>query len=291
MKKFFLFVCAAVVVSVFLTGFVENKAKYMAIDLSSGEVTYMDTEPQEGWSDAYKTAKLVLRRIEAGTFIMGSLTNELGRFNNENSHEVTIDKPFYIGVFEITQKQYQLIAGRNPSEFVGDMKPVQNVSFLDIRGREKGAAWPANDDVDDYSFLGKLRAKFKMNFDLPTEEQWEYACRAGTATALNNGTNLASIDTDSNLDILGLYAGNGGLDLWKSKGPTVVGSYRPNSWGLYDMHGNVWEWCLAGNTEIRVFRGGCWRSRAGNCRSARRDGNCSGNASALYGFRVVLEEQ
>ena len=289
MKKFFLFACAAVFASVFLTGFVENKTKYMAIDLSSGEVTYMDTEPQEGWSDAYKTAKLVLRRIEAGTFVMGSPTNELGRFNNENSHEVTIDKPFYIGVFEITQKQYQIIAGRDPSEFVGDTKPVQNVSFLDIRGREKGAAWPANDDVDDYSFLGKLRAKLKMNFDLPTEEQWEYACRAGTVTALNNGTNLASIDTDSNLDILGLYAGNGGLDLWKSKGPTAVGSYCPNSWGLYDMHGNVWEWCLAGNTGIRVFRGGCWRSRAGNCRSARRDGNCSGNASALYGFRVVLK--
>ncbi|MBR5625075.1 formylglycine-generating enzyme family protein [bacterium] len=288
MKKFFLFACAAVVVSVFLTGFAENKSKYMAIDLSSGEVSYIDVEPSGGWSDDYKTTKLVLRRIEAGTFVMGSPTNELGRFNNENSHEVTIDKPFYIGVFEITQKQYQLITGCDPSEFVGDTKPVQNVSFLDIRGREKGAAWPANDDVDDYSFLGKLRAKLKMNFDLPTEEQWEYACRAGTVTALNNGTNLASIDTDSNLDILGLYAGNGGLDLWKSKGPTAVGSYRPNSWGLYDMHGNVWEWCLAGNTGIRVFRGGCWRSCAGNCRSARRDGNCSGNASALYGFRVVL---
>ncbi|MBR5902100.1 formylglycine-generating enzyme family protein [bacterium] len=288
MKKFFLFVCAAVFVSVFLTGFVENKAKYMAIDLSSGEVTYMDTEPQEGWSDAYKTAKLVLRRIVAGTFIMGSPTNELGRFNNENSHEVTINRPFYIGVFEITQKQYQLITGCDPSEFVGDMKPVQNVSFLDIRGSEKGAAWPSNEDVDDHSFLGKLRARSKMNFDLPTEAQWEYACRAGTATALNNGTDLASIDKDGNLDTLGLYAGNGGLEIWKSKGPTTVGSYQPNAWGLYDMHGNVWEWCLSGKPGIRVFRGGCWRSRAGNCRAARRDGNCQGNASALYGFRVVL---
>ena len=139
MKKFFLVACAAVFVSVFLTGFVENKSKYMAIDLSNGEVSYIDVEPSGGWSDDYKTSKLVLRRIEAGTFVMGSPTNELGRFDNENSHEVTIDRPFYIGVFEITQKQYQIIAGRDPSEYKGGTLPVQNVSFLDIRGREKAS--------------------------------------------------------------------------------------------------------------------------------------------------------
>ena len=310
MKKFFLFVCAAVFVSVFLTGFVENKAKYMAIDLSSGEVTYMDTEPQEGWSDAYKTAKLVLRRIVAGTFIMGSPTNELGRFNNENSHEVTINRPFYIGVFEITQKQYQLITGCDPSEFVGDMKPVQNVSFLDIRGSEKGAAWPSNEDVDDHSFLGKLRARSKMNFDLPTEAQWEYACRAGTATALNNGTDLASIDKDGNLDTLGLYAGNGGLEIWKSKGPTTVGSYQPNAWGLYDMHGNVMELVLDWYADIdvatsdtvsvdpigpstgdnKVWRGGHTWSNWEVCSSSNRSQkNTPANSNLILGLRPVCD--
>ena len=335
MKKLFLFSLTIFAVSTLITGCFENKlndikskfskpkAKYMVIDLPSGEVNYMDNEPPGGWSDIYKTVKLVLRRIEPGTFIMGSPVSELGRLGRndyETQHEVTITKPFYIGIFEITQKQYKLIY--NPpfippfNRFKGDTKPADSVSYEDIRGRDKGASWPRNDKVDDYSFLGKLRARLKMKFDLPTEAQWEYACRAGTTTALNNGTNLSSIDTDNNLDNLGLYAGNGGYDRGKSKGPTDVGSFRPNSWGLYDMHGNVWEWCLDwydsydGDAtypkrreheydNCRVLRGGGWHDHARHCRSATRAktnpgthgvhlegpgyGYYSGN-----GFRVVL---
>ena len=290
----------------------------MVIDLPSGEVTYMYAEPQGGWSDIYKAVKLVLRRVEPGTFTMGSPESELGRSSDETQHEVTITKPFYIGVFEITQTQYQLIAGYNPSEFKGDTKPVHNVSYNDIRGREKGAAWPDNDDVDDYSFLGKLRARSKMNFDLPTEAQWEYACRAGTTTALNNGTNLSCTnlyinEKDVNLDKLGRYWFNGGVTRndYTYKGPTYVGAYQPNAWGIYDMHGNVCEWCLdfysysgyepvsdpkgpsEGNS--RVLRGGSWISfYAYYCRSAYRyyNYNCyPDNGSNTRGFRVALVQK
>ena len=277
----------------------------MIIDLPSGEITYTDIEPLGGWTYEHRSEKLVLRRIKSGTFIMGSPTNELGRSEDEVQHKVTISKPFYIGIFEITQKQYQIITGNNPSEFKGDTKPVHDVSYNDIRGREKGVAWPDNDDVDDYSFLGKLRARTKMNFDLPTEAQWEYACRAGTTTALNNGTDLSSVGIDKNLDLLGFYVGNGGIDgldegieRWKWKGPTVVGSYRPNFWDLYDMHGNVEEWCLdkyypkdASKNSPRVLRGGSWEGDDSYCRSAYRYYRAPDYANWSYGFRVVLVQE
>lgn len=298
MKKLFLFALTIIVASTFLTGCFENKSKYMIIDLPTGKVSYADVEPIGICClDVYKTTKLVLRRIEPGTFVMGSPTSELGRRDNEKRYDVKIIKPFYIGVFEITQKQYQLIAGYNPSEFKGDTKPVHNVSYNDIRGREKGAAYPDNDEVDDYSFFGKLRARSKMNFDLPTEAQWEYACRAGTTTALNNGTDLSDISKDKNLDILGFYVWNGGRDGEKDNGPTVVGSYRPNFWGIYDMHGNVYEWVLdkyeqydgdAMHNSYRVLRGGGWDCYASGCRSASRHRDYPDDVYNSFGFRAAL---
>ncbi len=326
MKKIFFLVSAAFFLTVCLTGCFEKlhnslkalgKPKYMVVDLITGGVSYMDIEPAGGWSDIYKTTKLVLRRIEPGTFVMGSPDSELGRLKDEVQHKVTLTRPFYIGVFEITQKQYQLVTGRNPSEkeFMGDTKPVDNVSYNEIRGMQKGAKWPADSEVDEYSFLGKLRARIKMKFDLPTEAQWEYACRAGTTTALNNGTNLSNKESDYNLDKLGRYINNGGWDGLRKIGHAFVGSYVPNFWDLYDMHGNVCEWCLDWRGEYtaepatdpagpdsgvyRVVRGGCFSSSAFCCRSSYRDddGDCRSlfdntpspnNADFNYGFRVVL---
>jgi formylglycine-generating enzyme required for sulfatase activity len=280
--------------------------KYMVVDLASGESSYLDDSPDGGWSDEYKTTKMVLRKVEAGKFTMGSPEDELGREADEYQHEVTLTKDFYVSVFQTTQKQYETITGGNPSEYKGDMRPVDSVSYSMIRGAEKGAGWPANGDVDEDSFLGKLRAKTSKAFDLPTEAQWEFACRAGTTTALNNGKDLTNVDKDDNLNELGRYSfnqgsGKGGY----SEGHTAVGFYIPNSYGLYDMHGNVREWCLdwldenassdpatdpAGAAEgsRRLLRGGGFGDASRDCRSAVRDYRSPEDHRTYNGFRVVL---
>jgi formylglycine-generating enzyme required for sulfatase activity len=243
---------------------------------------------------------MALRKVEAGKFTMGSPSDELGRDDDEVQHEVTLTKDFYIAVFQTTQKQYETIAGSYPSYFSGDIRPVECVSYNMIRGEEKGAGWPANSDVDEESFLGKLRAKTSKDFDLPTEAQWEYACRARTTTALNDGNNLTNRYEDGNMNKLGRYSYNGG----ENEGTAAVGSYLPNKWGLYDMHGNVCEWCLdwygsyegdatdpKGATEgsYRIYRGGSYDSSgAYRCRSAFRNGREPSGDGDDYGFRVVL---
>lgn len=285
---------------------------YMVIDLSGGTsaekypVSYMTYDPPGGWPEEYKTTKLVLRLVQPGTFVMGSPTGELGRFSNETQHEVTLTKPFYIGVFEVTQKQYELITGKTPAQFMGDARPVDRVSYEMIRGSEKGSGWPANRYVDENSFMGILRSKTNKAFDLPTEAQWEYACRAGTTTALNSGKNLTDEWDDAELNKLGRYNysqydGKGGYETEH----TTVGSYLPNAWGLYDMHGNVYEWCLdwyavftndavtdptgpATGTK-RIIRGGCWGSGgAKGCRSAMRSSDKPEEKYFIDGFRIIL---
>lgn len=287
---------------------------YMVVDLSAGAsatrypVSYLSLAdvPAEGWTDEYKTNKLVLRRIANGTFTMGSPLGEVGRqiYFYEYRHRVTISKPFYMGVFEVTQKQYQLVMGPHESWYGGDARPVECVSFNEIRGSSEGAKWPATNSVDSTSFMGKIRAKTGLTFDLPTEAQWEYACRAGTTTALNSGKNLMSEESDSNMDEVGRYIynqsdGRGGY----SYGHTTVGLYLPNNWGLYDMHGNVWEWCLdweSAHTESdsvtdpkgsasgssRVIRGGGHDSGPGSCRSSSQGGSGPAFAPYIVGFRL-----
>ena len=126
---------------------------FLVVDLSSGADSYyypsacLHAIPSGGWTDAYKTTKLVLRRIPAGTFKMQDKSN------------VTLTKPFYMGVFEVTQKQYELVMGSNPSRFKGDALPVECVSYHDIRGSSSGSKWPSSSAVDSTSFMGKLRAR------------------------------------------------------------------------------------------------------------------------------------
>lgn len=215
-------------------------ALYCVIDLSEGSnalsypVSYLSEVPSGGWSDEYKTTKLVLRRMQPGSFMM------LGSCN------VTLTKPFYIGVFEVTQKQYELVMGESPwladeiksisgyEKFgIGDSHPAYFVSYDMVRGALSGAEWPASSAVDGSSFMGRIRAKTGMDgFDLPTEAQWEYACRAGT-TATFGYSYGDSADGDYMW-----YADN------SDSGSHPVGEKLPNPWGLYDMHGNVREWCL-----------------------------------------------
>lgn len=171
--------------------------RYLVVDLSGGTgastfpVSYLSDIPSGGWTDEYKTTKFVLRKVREGTFNMGSPETEVGRGDNEPLHHVTLTHGFYIGVFETTQKQWELVMGTNPSQYPADNHPVEKVSYDMIRGADAGAAFPANNAVDAASFLGVIRAKTGVDgFDLPTEAQWEYACRAGTETALNSGKEL-----------------------------------------------------------------------------------------------------
>ncbi len=280
-------------------------APYMVVDLSGGvdalsyPVSYLSSVPAGGWSDEYKTTKLVLRLIPPGTFMMGSPSDELGRRSGETFHQVTLTKPFYMGIFELTQKQWQLVMGTSkPSasgsyRSLGDSYPAHEVSYNEIRGAVNGSAWPTHNQVDADSFMGRLRSKINMLFDLPTEAQWEYACRAGTGTSLNNGKNITTTDRNActNLDEVAWYSPRSG------ERPTTVGNYRENNWGLYDMHGNVVEWCLdwlqndlgssaqtdpkgAASGSARVLRGGGYNGgtysssynwgRPQECRSASR---------------------
>ena len=291
---------------------------YLVIDLSGGPdaasypVSYLSTEPQSGWTDEYKTTKLVMRRIQPGTFTMGSPSDEFGRFSDEDQHEVTISQPFYIGVFEVTQKQYELVTGAVPSGYIGDARPVECVTWNMIRGNSSTYDWPDSSEVDPSTFIGKLRTKAGIEeLDLPTEAQWEYACRAGTTTAFNSGKNLTSHYQDSAMDEVGRYSYNNGYKGGCKDGRggysdyhTTVGSYLPNAWGLYDMHGNVWEWTLDGyqsnlgmssvtdpagpsSKSFRVLRGGSWRSTTNICRSSSRSRYRPRLGGDEYGFRLV----
>ena len=276
-----------------LTGniYVGEKA-YCVIDVSGGTsatsypVTYLDSFPIAGWGDEYKTTKILLRKIEPGTVTLGG------------TKPVTLTKAYYMGVFQITQKQYQLVTGSNPSYYKGDMRPVEYVSWNTIRGNSSTYNWPEVTTVDSSTFMGKLRAKTGLDFDLPTEAQWEYACKAGTTSYFNNGGG-----SENDLKTLGRYSGNtsdgkGGY----TSAHTTVGSYFPNAFGLYDMHGNVWEWCLdwyaslnsdpvsdwdgASSGSYRVLRGGSWYYDYGSCWSTSRYDYDPLYSDYFIGFRL-----
>ena len=310
-----------------------EKPKYIAIDLSGGTaathypIEYLDEIPGGSWSDEYKTSKLVLRHIPAGSFIMGGRNTGYPGAVNTNLHMVTLSRDFYIGVFEVTQRQWELVMGNRPSAFTNEScyatRPVEQVSYIDIRGGVKGITWPESKEVDDGSFMGRVRSKTLMTgFDLPTASQWEYACRAGTTTSLNNGQNLSSTNECMEAELVARYRYNSGWDEslmeWPetvyggdaSVGTSVVGSRQPNAYGLYDMHGNVWDKVLdryyqseagyatetdidpvgiSDGTERRMCKGGGWKTLCRYLPSGHFSIDLPTYKDANGGFRLCLQ--
>ena len=228
-------------------------------------------KPMEAKIDLGKGVKLEMVLIPAGKFMMGSPGAEVGRRENETQHEVTLTKPFYMGKYEVTQEQWQVIMGSNPSETKGARFPVNKVSWNDCQ-----------------QFIKKLNAKTNGGYRLPTESEWEYACRAGTQTVFYFGDSLTKSDANY---------GPGGKSI-------AVGSYKPNAFGLYDMHGNVFEWCEdwfgsypeesvtdpkgAATGTRRGLRGGAFNGGEGGLRSSfRNDFDPPGFGYSIIGFRLV----
>ena len=260
---------------------------------------------------ACKTTELWLRKIPAGTFMMGTPAGEPGYGSvGFHQHPVTLTQDFYAGIFTVTQKQWERVMGTTPSELAGDARPVERVSYDMIRGPTLGAQWPASGDVDATSFMGKLRAKTPFLFDLPTDAQWEYACRAGTTTALNSGKNVAEWNSyDANMAEVGRFEFNRNdfKGSYAYTDHTVVGLYLENAWGLYDMHGNVWEYCLdwhqadLGTEAVEdpkgppsgdrvVIRGGSYEATVFYCRSAHREAHPRNYAEHNNkGFRACIQ--
>ncbi|KPA14264.1 serine/threonine protein kinase, partial [Candidatus Magnetomorum sp. HK-1] len=239
--------------------------------------------------------------IPASTFEMGSPENEKGREDDETLHTVTLTRDFYMQTTEVTQGQWKAIMGENPSYFdkCGDDCPVEKVSWNDVQ-----------------AFILRLNAISKgQQYRLPTEAEWEYAARAGSKTAFANG-DIQEIGCahDPNLDKMGWYCGNSCVDYkgyncssckgnCSKWGTNPVAQKQHNSWNLYDMHGNVWEWCSdyygdypsehvtdpegAKTGASRVFRGGSWSSIAWYCRSAIRLRSVPDDRFRDVGFRLV----
>jgi formylglycine-generating enzyme required for sulfatase activity len=231
--------------------------------------------------------------IQAGTFQMGSDAVPgppyFGDLTEKPVHPVTISYPFWMGATEVTQAQYQGLMGTNPSFFPGATRPVEQVSWFDAQAY-CGAL------TSQKAALGNVPAGYQ--YRLPTEAEWEYACRAGTTTEFNVGSALFC----NQARFLYSYHSNSECSGWSS-GTVPVGSYSANLWGLFDMHGNVCEWCLdtfasypsgavtdpfVTGGPFRVFRGGKWFGSSYDCRSAERLINTPGYTDNSFGFRVVL---
>lgn len=223
------------------------------------------------------------KRISGGKdyFLMGSLWSEKGRDDNEEQHRVTLTQGFWMGKYEVTQRQWRSIMGMNSSQFEGDDHPVEHVAWRDCQ-----------------SFIKRINMSGQAVVSLPTEAQWEYACRAGTSSPFSFGETLNGdrANCDGNFPY-------GRAAKGRCLGCTSrVGAFEPNDWGLFDMHGNVYEWCLdyfkaySGDATdptgpesgfFRVCRGGCWNGSAQDCRSAKRLGREDFFPGDYVGVRLV----
>ena len=231
--------------------------------------------------------KLVMKYVPAGTFVMGSPAEQKDRYPNEKPHEVILTSHCWMGETEVTQAQWEAVMGGNPSGFKGDHLPVENVSWVDADALVKAL---------------NLKAPLPggWRWMLPSDAQWERACRGGTDTAFHCGDSLSS--TQANFD--GKYPYGGATEGPSLQQTAPVKSYLPNAYGLYDMHGNVWEWCsdrylrnLAGTatdpdsrtwgTSGRVVRGGSWLYPACDCRAAIRDRFVPGVRNYDLGIRLA----
>ena len=288
---------------------------YMIIDVSGGTAasfyptTFVNRPPAGGFNQGeYKTNNIVLRRIHPGSYMAGSPAGEYGRTDTrEKQHRVTLSKAFYIGVFEVTQGQYAKVMNANPSQKKGEDRPVETVTYAEARSftSQLAAKCRSMDKNGDYTVA-------VTGFDLPTEFQWEYACRAGTTGALYTTNEYANTKEGlmAEVDKLGRYAPTRGDGRGNPSytDHTVVGCYEPNAWGLYDMYGNVWEWCYDWFTEDaaaleqyvdphgpassssndHVIRGAGCATPVASCRSAAREkaGHKDDEAYYARGFRL-----
>jgi formylglycine-generating enzyme required for sulfatase activity len=255
-------------------------------DLHAGLWGTVVTNPVEGiesiaWTGvtngtAYKTDALVLRRVPAGRFLYAG------------NKETVVSNDFYVSVFELTQGQRKNLTGafNSGSYYSGAdraLHPEEKVSYVFARGAESDTPpvnWPVTGSlVSEGSLAALLRAKSGLLFDLPDKIQWEYACRAGTTTLFNSGSN-----EDSALEELGWYNGNAGGNTKE------VGLKKPNAWGLYDMHGNIEEFCLdwhdAEHTQ-RHRRNGSWYTGLTTCAATYASGRTPINTGGTMGFRFV----
>ena len=277
-----------------------NKDADQTRDLSPAESPFPPTDPpqppavapfdsdqakalQKSWADHLGTPVQITNSlgmkfnlIPPGEFVMGSPPSEPWRRDDESQHLVKITKPFYLGAYEVTQQQYERVMGNNPSHSRGPTKPVELVRW-----------------IETVTFCRKLSNEEGVEYRLPTEAQWEYAYRAGTSTAYSFGDDASE---------LGEYA-------WhrdNSKRTThPVGELKPNAWGLYDMHGNVWEWCQdwwgaydlhvvsdptgPASGDRRVLRGGAFYTQPPGIRGAYRDsyGDQPDYRTRSLGFRLA----
>jgi formylglycine-generating enzyme required for sulfatase activity len=240
--------------------------------------------PAEFYIEPMTSMRLVA--LEPGTFTMGSPATEFGRGVDETRHPVTLTRKIFLGQHEVTQAEWKQVMGANPSQFGKCARcPVETVDFFQVN-----------------AFLSRLNAgNAAMRYRLPTEAEWEYACRAGTATAFNTGRSIST--EQANYD--GRFPYSGGSQGGTRGATAPVGSYPPNAWGLFDMHGNVWEWTgdwygeyHAGPAtdpagppkgKARVIRGGSWHFDANSMRCALRYTHAPQDKGFSLGFRVVAE--
>ena len=310
----------------------DNTPDYMVVDISATAAPdtqkyYPAAEYLPGGilsNQNYRTTKLVMRKIMAKDveWTMGSTGTETQRESaRESPHQVSLTNNYYIGVFEVTQSQWALFSTRTANYTVeGSMRPMENVCYNELRqnssyGHNGDYNWPHAPNPDSY--IGKLRLKTGVDFDLPSEAQWEFACRAGNGVGYwGDGSAIKNGSPDANLDKIGRYSGNnpGGSTSDKSFAPNqggtaIVGSYMPNNWGLYDMNGNVWEWCLdwfadninslngavnvtenwSNSNGLRVKRGGAYAGGSTYSRPAWRQDAVQNNygRDLNSGFRLV----
>lgn len=313
---------------------------YMVVDLNAATPAesvryYVSTNfiPGGVADIRYKTTHILLRKIPAAgvEWLMGSPENESGRMTTENGegwerqHKVILSDDYYMAVYETTQKQFsrfnrwhrshpnnsQALDGLTPSPDY-DTYPLNRMFYTDFRGNQKGLGWPENHDVDDTSYIWKLRDATGVEFDLPTEAQWEFACRAGTTSAYCCGFESTGEPNKHVFSIegIGAYA----VFTYNKVGTmSPVGQKKPNNFGLYDMMGNVREMCLdwkgdypadggtyvnprgaakpeslnLDNDSVVIVRGGYYNSIASHLRSAARVTCKVNNWDDSIGFRLV----